>query len=75
MGAGNDHDRYVVPHKGGGWKVVKEDHRRASAIEPTQREAIARAKVITANLGGGEVRIQGRDHRFREGDRVRSPKR
>jgi hypothetical protein len=25
---GNDNDRYVVPNKGGGWDVVKEDHQR-----------------------------------------------
>jgi Uncharacterized protein conserved in bacteria (DUF2188) len=70
MGKGNDHDRYVVPHEHG-YAVVKEDHQRASAVTRTQREAIDRAKQIVANQGGGEVRIQGRDHRFRAGKRAK----
>jgi hypothetical protein len=68
MGEGNDNDRYVVKRPEG-WAVVKEDHERASAITQTQREAIGRAKEITHNLGGGEVRIQNRHGQFREGDR------
>jgi hypothetical protein len=68
MGKGNDNDRYVVKRPEG-WAVVKEDHERASAVTQTQRDAIARAKQITHNLGGGEVRIQDRHGKFREGDR------
>jgi hypothetical protein len=70
VGKGNDNDRYVVK-RSDGWAVVKEDHERASAVTPTQREAIGRAKEITHNLGGGEVRIQNRHGKFREGDRER----
>lgn len=73
MGKGNDHDRYVVPRPGEGWAVVKEDHQRASAVVPTQREAIQRAKEITGNLGGGEVRVQSRHGQFRQGEHA--PKR
>ena len=69
MGKGNDNDRYVVPRPGQGWAVVKEDHERASAIRRTQHEAIDRAKQITGNLGGGEVRVQNRHGKFREGER------
>jgi Uncharacterized protein conserved in bacteria (DUF2188) len=72
MGKGNDNDRYVVPRPEG-WAVEKEDHRRASALEPTQKAAIERAKEITGNLGGGEVRVQGRDAKFRAG--AKAPKR
>ncbi len=68
MGAGNDSDRYVVKRPDG-WAVVKEDHDRASAVTHTQREAIDRAKAITRNLGGGEVRIQNREGKFRDGQR------
>lgn len=71
MGKGNDNDRYVVPRPGEGWAVVKENHQRASALLRTQREAIQRAKQITGNLGGGEVRVQNRHSQFREGDRER----
>ena len=68
MGSGNDNDRYVVKRPDG-WAVVKEDHKRASALTDTQRDAIDRAKEITHNLGGGEVRVQNRHGRFREGER------
>lgn len=70
MGKGNDHDRYVVQNEErGGWDVVKEDHERSSGHFDTQREAIGRAKEIVENLGGdGEVRIQGRDGKFRDSD-------
>lgn len=50
------------------WAVVKEDHKRASAVTGTEREAIERAREIAHNLGG-EVRVQNRHGRFREGDR------
>jgi Uncharacterized protein conserved in bacteria (DUF2188) len=73
VGKANDKDRYVVPRPGEGWADVREDHQRASALLPTQRQAIARAKEITGNLGGGEVRIQDRHGRFSDGERA--PKR
>lgn len=62
-------DRYVVKHPKG-WAVKGPNAEKASAITPTQREAEARAKQIVGNLGGGEVRIQGRDGRFRDSDTV-----
>jgi hypothetical protein len=71
MGKGNDNDRYVV-ERPEGWAVVKEDHKRASAVKPTQRAAIARAKEIASNLGGGEVRVQRRKGaKFRNGERAK----
>jgi hypothetical protein len=69
MGAGNDNDRHVVPNKErGGWDVVKEDHQRASAHLPTQKEAQDRARQIVENQGGGEVRTHGRDGKLRDSD-------
>jgi uncharacterized protein YdaT len=67
--AKNDEDRYVVQHPEG-WAVKKEDAQRASAVTRTQREAIARAKEIVEKSGGGkgDVRIQGRDGKFRDSD-------
>jgi hypothetical protein len=70
VGSGNDNDRYVV-RRPEGWAVVKEDYERASAVTSTQQQAIDRARQITANLGGGEVRVQNRDGEFREGERVK----
>ncbi len=79
MGRGNDNDRIVQPRAEGGWEVVKERHRRASATADTQAEAIERARPIIGNAGGGELRIKGRNGRFRDSDTVapghESPKR
>ncbi len=71
--ASNDNDRYVVQNEErGGWDVVKEDHQRASAHFDTQAQAqaIARAKEIVENSGrgDGDVRIQGRNGKFRDSD-------
>ncbi|MEU3473867.1 DUF2188 domain-containing protein [Rhodococcus sp. NPDC006774] len=62
-------DRIVSPGSNGGWDV-NGGGKRASAHTDTQREAIARAKEIVANAGGGEVSIQGRDGRIRAKDTV-----
>ena len=40
-----------------GWKVLKEGANRAAAIVDTQKEAEKLAKELSANSGGGEVRI------------------
>jgi hypothetical protein len=50
-------DRYVQPGTGGGWDVVKDGHRRATAHAETKEKAIARARELTRRDGGGEVRV------------------
>ncbi|MBA5864201.1 MAG: DUF2188 domain-containing protein [Nitrospira sp. CR1.1] len=62
-------DRYVVKHEHG-WAVKKPGAERASSIHSTQHEAERSAKNTVANLGGGEVRIQGRDGQWRDSDTV-----
>ncbi|MBX9244643.1 DUF2188 domain-containing protein [Actinotalea ferrariae] len=62
-------DRNVVPNPGGGWDVTGAG-KRASAHTDTQAEAIARAKEIVGNAGGGEVSIHGRDGKVRAKDTV-----
>lgn len=62
-------NRNVVPNRKGGWDV-KGGGRRVSAHTETQAQAIARAKQIVANQGGGEVTISGRNGRFRAKDTV-----
>jgi hypothetical protein len=62
--------RHVVRNPKGGWDVTKPGASRASAHADTQAAAIARAKEIVANQGGGEVRIHGRDGRIRDSDTV-----
>jgi len=61
--------RFVVRHPSG-WAVKKPNAQRASSVHPTQAGAEIEAKRIVGNLGGGEVRIQGRDGRWRDSDTV-----
>ncbi|WP_371635990.1 DUF2188 domain-containing protein [Streptomyces zaomyceticus] len=61
--------RDVSPHENG-WAVTKPGAERASAVLPTQAEAIARAKEIVGNEGGGEVRIRGKNGQVREQNTV-----
>lgn len=54
-------DRYVVPNEEqGGWDVVKTGHRRPTAHAETQAQAVARARELTRQDGGGEIRIMNR---------------
>lgn len=62
-------DRYVVNHDNG-WAVKKPGAERSSSLHDTQREAEQAAKEIVSNLGGGEVRIQGTDGKWRDSDTV-----
>src|SRR3954454_24235287 len=70
MGKGNDNDRYVQQRPDGGWEVVGERHRRASAVTRTQSEAIDRAREIVRNAGGGELVIKDRHGHIRDSDTV-----
>jgi hypothetical protein len=63
-------DRFVLKH-GERWAVKKPHAERASAVTRTQAEAERRAKEIVHNLGGGEVRIQDRQAKWRDSDTVR----
>lgn len=62
--------RHVVANPNGGWDVKKPGSSRASAHSETQREAVARARDIVKNQGGGEVRIHGRDGKIRDSDTI-----
>jgi len=63
-------ERHVVPDSDGGWDVVAPNARRASSHHQTQAEAIARAREIVHNTGGGELIIHGTDGRIRDSDTV-----
>jgi hypothetical protein len=60
----------MVVRRDGRWAVVDVDAERASSLHDTQSQAEQRAKQIVSNLGGGEVRVQGRDGRWRDSDTV-----
>ena len=62
-------DRYVTKHPNG-WAVKAPGAERASSVHSRQRAAEQAAKQTVRNLGGGEVRIQGRDARWRDSDTV-----
>ena len=62
-------DRYVTKHPKG-WAVKAAHSKRASSTHSTQKEAEAKAKDTVAKLGGGEVRIQSRDGKWRDSDTV-----
>ncbi len=64
-------DRYVTKHPRG-WAVKAPGSERSGSVHPTQSEAERAAKQTVRNLGGGEVRIQGRDGRWRDSDTVPS---
>ena len=62
-------DRYVVKHPDG-WAVKAGGKPRAEKVTSTQNEAISAARATVSKAGGGEVRIQGRNGKFRDSDTV-----
>ncbi|MET7247820.1 DUF2188 domain-containing protein [Methylobacterium sp. EM32] len=56
--------QHVVP-MGGKWSVIRSGASRASAVFPTQQEAIERGKKI-ARAQKTELYIHGKDGRIRE---------
>lgn len=65
-----DTDRHVVPNPDGGWDVKKPGADGSSSHQPTQSDAIKRAKEIVDNAGGGEVVIHRPDGTIRNSDTV-----
>lgn len=60
--------RRIVTHRpDGAWGVTAPHAERDSSVHDTQAAAIARAREVVRNLGGGEVTIQGEGGQFREG--------
>jgi hypothetical protein len=59
--ASTNSDVFVVQHPEG-WAVRKRHSLRASAVTPTQQEAVHVAKKVA---GKGSVRVQGKDGKFK----------
>ena len=60
----------VVNDPDGGWNVKLDGAEKSSFHSTTQEEAEEEAKRLASNSGGGEVRIQGLDGKFRDSDTV-----
>jgi len=67
--------RYVKEASSGGWDVVKEGHRRATAHGVTKRDAVSRARGLLREEGGGEVQVMNRTGKIVEIDRVPAKRR
>ncbi|RVH60089.1 DUF2188 domain-containing protein [Sinorhizobium meliloti] len=62
-------DRYVVRH-GSDWAVKKGGVDKPESVHGKQSDAERSAKSTVRDNGGGEVRIQGRDGRWRDSDTI-----
>ncbi len=51
----------VTKKSKGGWAVTKQAARRASAVVPTQAEAVEKARTLVSHAGGGEIVVYGHD--------------
>ena len=58
----HQHNDVFVVKQGGEWAVKKPHAERASAVLPTQAEAIVRAKELA---GRGEIHVQDRNGKFK----------
>src|SRR5690606_24518833 len=62
-------DRYVVK-QGKGWAVKQGGVSAPESVHRKQATAEKAAKATVRDLGGGEVRIQGRDGRWRDAETI-----
>lgn len=59
-------DYFVTNRDREKWAVMKANAQRASAIGKHQYEMEALARRLVELSGGGELTVQGRNHKFRE---------
>lgn len=62
-------DRFVVNHPNG-WAVMAGGARKASSVHETQAQAIDAARMAVISRGGGEVRIQSRNGKWRDSETI-----
>lgn len=62
--------RYVREGGDGGWDVLKQGNRRATAQSSTRRGAVNAARKLVRQEGGGEVRILNRTGKVVKADPV-----
>ena len=61
---------YNVVNHPDGWAVKKDGAHRASSVHPTQKAAYSQARNYVRSNGGGEVRVQHENGRFRESNTI-----
>ncbi len=66
--------RYVKQADSGGWDVVKEGDRRATAHGATKTDAVKAARNLIRHEGGGEIRVLNRTGKIVEADTIPRPK-
>lgn len=64
----------IVVHDGAAWVVRSNASGRVSFRTTTRGNAVARAKQIVRNLGGGRVEIHGRDGHLEQVAQVAAPR-
>ena len=64
---------YVRESADGAWEVVREGHRRATAVADTRAKAVARARTLLEQQGGGEIRIMNRVGKMIDSTKVARP--
>lgn len=60
----------IGPNKGGGWRGKRDKASKASFIVSTKVEAEKKAKKLSSNTGGGEVRIKNKKNIIIDSDTV-----
>lgn len=63
--------RVVQKRDDGNYEVRKPGAKRASAVTPTQRDGIARARDILKGDGGGELQVRGENGQIRQQDTIK----
>lgn len=63
-------DRMVSQRPDGTWANKRNDASRASSLHDTQAQAMAAARQMLGNQGGGEMSVQGRNNQIRAKDTV-----
>lgn len=63
-------DRTVGPRADGQWENKRNDATKPGSVHATQGEAIAAAKQMLINSGGGELMTKGRSGQIRSKDTI-----
>ena len=66
----SNNNRTVSQRDDGKWANQKNDADRASSLHDTQADAIAAARGMLQNDGGGELTVMGKDGKIRSKDTI-----